>query len=99
MGRASPAVLGEIVRGWLTSRSVRFAIAGTVTVEVLESWYTPFVAAEGHGGNYIILLPELDMVIVTTADPLHDKWDENSWKYEGAFNRLVGQFVRSLPEE
>jgi CubicO group peptidase (beta-lactamase class C family) len=57
-------------------------------------WY-----ASGHGGNYIILLRDLDMVIVTTADPLHDMWDENPWKYEGAINRLVGRFIKSLPSE
>jgi len=59
-----------------------------------DFWY-----ASGHGGNYIILLPDLDMVIVTAADPLHDKWDGNPWKYEGAINRLVGRFIKSLPKE
>lgn len=58
-----------------------------------------FFAAEGHGGNYIILLPDLDMVIVTTADPLHDMWDADPWKYEGAINRLVGRFIKSPPGE
>jgi hypothetical protein len=56
-------------------------------------------SSSGHGGNYIILLDDLDLVIVTTADPLHDKWDENHWKYTGAVNRLVGRFIRSLPKE
>jgi CubicO group peptidase (beta-lactamase class C family) len=57
-------------------------------------WY-----ASGHGGNYIILLRDRDMVIVTTADPLHDMWDGDPWKYEGAINRLVGRFIKSLPKE
>lgn len=57
-----------------------------------------FSNACGHGGNYIILLHDLDMVIVTTADPLHDLWDENPWKYEGAINKVVGKFIASLPE-
>jgi hypothetical protein len=39
------------------------------------------------------------MVIVTTADPLHDMWDADPWKYEGAINRLVGRFIKSLPKE
>jgi len=56
-----------------------------------------FDYAAGHGGNYIILLDELDMIIVTAADPLHDKWDENPWQYEGAINNLVGDFIKSLP--
>ena len=57
-----------------------------------------FTYASGHGGNYIILLPELRMVIVTTADPLHEMWEGGDpWKYEGAINRLVGKFIKSLP--
>lgn len=58
-----------------------------------------FNYASGHGGNYIILLHDLDMVIVTIADPLHDMWDGDPWKYEGAINRLVGRFIKSLPKE
>jgi CubicO group peptidase (beta-lactamase class C family) len=55
--------------------------------------------AAGHGGNYIVLLEELDMVIVTTADPMHGVFGSESWKHEGAINRLVGRFIRSLPDE
>jgi CubicO group peptidase (beta-lactamase class C family) len=58
-----------------------------------------FNYASGHGGNYVILLHDLDMVIVTTADPLHDMWDGDPWKYEGAINRLLGRFIKSLPKE
>ena len=39
---------------------------------------------QGHGGNYIILLHDLDMVIVTTADPLHDMWDGESLEIRGS---------------
>jgi CubicO group peptidase (beta-lactamase class C family) len=60
-----------------------------------------FKYASGHGGNYIILIDELDMIIVTTADPL--KGPElaagGGWKYEGAINKLVGKFIDSLPSE
>jgi len=57
-----------------------------------------FTYASGHGGNYIILLPGLRMVIVTTADPLHEMWEgDDPWKFEGAINRLVGRFIKSLP--
>lgn len=90
----------KIVRGWLTPRHGSFYDRGYG-----YQWWSSragkhyFWYASGHGGNYIILLPDLDMVIVTTADPLHDKWDENSWKYEGAVNRLVGRFIKSLPKE
>ena len=58
-----------------------------------------FTYAAGHGGNYIILLDELDMIIVTTADPLHGIFGSESWKHEGAINNLVGKFINSLPNE
>ena len=54
-----------------------------------------FDYAWGHGGNLIVLLEEFDMVIVTTADPLH--YDPNSWKHEGAIINTVARFIKSLP--
>lgn len=56
-----------------------------------------FNYAWGHGGNLIILLDELDMVIVTTANPLHGVWGQESWQKEGAIIDLVGRFIASLP--
>jgi hypothetical protein len=44
-------------------------------------------------------LDELDMIIVTTADPLHELPAGAGWKYEGAINNLVGKFIESLPSE
>jgi CubicO group peptidase (beta-lactamase class C family) len=58
-----------------------------------------FNYAWGHGGNLIILLDELDMVIVTTADPLHGVWGQEAWEKEGAIIDLVGKFIQSLPGE
>jgi CubicO group peptidase (beta-lactamase class C family) len=90
----------RIVRGWLTPRYGSFRDRGYG-----YQWWSSragahyFYHASGHGGNYIILLPGLDMVIVTTADPLHDMWNGDPWKYEGAINRLVGRFIKSLPKE
>jgi len=55
-----------------------------------------FNYAWGHGGNLIILLHELDMVIVTTANPLHGVWGQESWEKEGAIIDLVGRFIASL---
>jgi CubicO group peptidase (beta-lactamase class C family) len=53
--------------------------------------------AAGHGGQLIVLLDELDMIIVTTADPLYELPAEEGWKFEGAIINLVGKFVESLP--
>jgi CubicO group peptidase (beta-lactamase class C family) len=58
-----------------------------------------FDFAWGHGGQLIVLLGELDMIIVTTADPLYELPEEKGWKYEGAIIDLVGKFIKSLPKE
>jgi CubicO group peptidase (beta-lactamase class C family) len=58
-----------------------------------------FDYAWGHGGNLIVLLDELDMVIVTTANPLHGVWGEEAWEKEGAIIDVVGRFIQSLPGE
>ena len=58
-----------------------------------------FNYAWGHGGNLVILLDELDMVIVTTADPLHGVWGQEAWEKEGAIIDLVGEFIASIPGE
>jgi len=58
-----------------------------------------FNYASGHGGQYIVLLDELDMVIVTAADPFWQQHDDESWKHESAIIKLVGEFIKSLPTE
>ena len=58
-----------------------------------------FNYAAGHGGQLIILLHDLDMVVVTTAEPFFMQHDGNSWKNEKAIINMVGEFVDSLPSE
>ena len=58
-----------------------------------------FNFAWGHGGNLIILVDELDMIIVTTANPSLEVWGQESWKHEGAIINLVGKFIKSLPQK
>jgi CubicO group peptidase (beta-lactamase class C family) len=56
--------------------------------------------AWGHGGQLIVLVADLDMVIVATADPFYGKdlhW--KAWKYEQANINVVGKFIKSLPKE
>ena len=57
------------------------------------------VFAWGHGGQLIVLLDELDMIIVGTADPFYQQHDDQSWKHEQANINLVGKFIKSLPKE
>ena len=58
-----------------------------------------FNYASGHGGNLIILLEKLDMVIVTAADPLYLQFGEEPWRKEKAIIDTVGKFIKSLPKE
>jgi CubicO group peptidase (beta-lactamase class C family) len=56
-----------------------------------------FNFAWGHGGQLIVLLEDLDMVIVTTADPFFGEHSGNSWAHESAIMNMVGRFINSLP--
>jgi CubicO group peptidase (beta-lactamase class C family) len=58
-----------------------------------------FDYAAGHGGQLIVLLDELDMVIVATSYPFWLQHDAESWKHELAIINLVGEFIKSLPSE
>ncbi|MHA1937439.1 MAG: serine hydrolase domain-containing protein [Candidatus Thorarchaeota archaeon] len=58
-----------------------------------------FNYAAGHGGQLIVLLHELDMIVVTTADPFWQQHDGQSWKHEKAIINLVGEFINSIPGE
>ena len=58
-----------------------------------------FNLAWGHGGQLIVLLDEFNMVVVTTAAPLHEIPPADGWKYEKAVIDLVGKFIKSLPSE
>ena len=58
-----------------------------------------FDFAWGHGGQLIVLLHELDMVIVVTSYPFWLQHDDESWKHELANINLVADFIASLPSE
>ena len=68
-------------------------------------WWTASVGdhdfnfAWGHGGQLVVLLEDLDMVIVTTADPFFAEHSGNSWKHESAIMNMVGRFINTLPGE
>lgn len=53
--------------------------------------------AWGHGGQLIVLLDELDMVVVVTGDPFYTTYGSESWQHEKANFDLVGAFIDSLP--
>jgi CubicO group peptidase (beta-lactamase class C family) len=58
-----------------------------------------FNFAWGHGGQLIVLLEDLDMVIVTTADPFFGEHSGNSWTHESGIMNMVGRFIKTLPGE
>jgi CubicO group peptidase (beta-lactamase class C family) len=55
--------------------------------------------AWGHGGQLIVLLDKLDMVVVVTAYPFYLEHNDTSWKHEKANIKLVGRFINSLPKK
>ncbi|MBD3349211.1 MAG: serine hydrolase [Candidatus Eisenbacteria bacterium] len=55
--------------------------------------------AAGHGGQYIVLLHDLDMVVVAIGDPFYLVHTAESWKHEQASLNVVGKFITSLPGE
>jgi CubicO group peptidase (beta-lactamase class C family) len=53
--------------------------------------------AWGHGGQLIVLFHDLDMLVVTTADPFYGKDTHfDAWKYEEAIIKTVSEFIYSL---
>ncbi len=56
-----------------------------------------FNYAWGHGGQFIVLLRELDMVIVVTSKPFYLQHDSEAWKHEKSNLNLLGKFIASLP--
>jgi CubicO group peptidase (beta-lactamase class C family) len=55
--------------------------------------------AWGHGGQQIVLVDDLDLVVVATADPLYKQHGDAPWKLEKANLNLVADFIASLPGE
>ncbi len=57
-----------------------------------------FDFAWGHGGQMIVLLHDLDMVIVVTSDPFYRpiREDHEAWTHEQANFNLIGKFLQSL---
>jgi len=52
--------------------------------------------AWGHGGQLIVLVDELDMVIVTTSYPFWLEHNDQSWKHEKEIITLVSEFINSI---
>ena len=55
--------------------------------------------AWGHGGQQIVLIDELDLMVVLLADALYAQHGDEPWKIEKSNLNLVADFVASLPKE
>jgi CubicO group peptidase (beta-lactamase class C family) len=49
--------------------------------------------AWGHGGQFITVVPSLDLVVVTTADNFLGDFSNASWYTEGSIFRLIARDV------
>ncbi|MEZ4633429.1 MAG: serine hydrolase [Caldilineaceae bacterium] len=58
-----------------------------------------FAFAWGHGGQLIVVLDDLDMVVVTVADPMFGRHGGDAWKHEQSIINLVAKFVSTLPKQ
>lgn len=61
-----------------------------------ESGEHQYFFAAGQGGQMAVVLKDLDMLIVTTADPFQGD-SANSWPTTSAIFNMVGNFIASLP--
>lgn len=57
-----------------------------------------FNLAWGHGGQLLVLLDDLDLLIVVVADPQFGRHGDRAWGYEQGNLNLVGKFIASLPK-
>jgi len=53
--------------------------------------------AWGHGGQQIVIVDELDLVVVLLADALYAQHGDEPWKIEKGNLNLLADFVASLP--
>ena len=67
--------------------------------ELVDDYSNQRIGHDEYRAQRKVILDELDMIIVTTADPMQGVFGEESWKHEGEINRLVGSFIGSLPME
>jgi len=56
----------------------------------------PLKYAWGHGGQLIVLVQDLNMIVVTSADNLFGQFGEASWRKEKAVMELVGEFISAI---
>jgi CubicO group peptidase (beta-lactamase class C family) len=56
----------------------------------------PFHYAWGHGGQLIVLVHDLNMIVVTSADNLAGQFGADAWQKEKAIMEMAGEFIASI---
>ncbi|MEN8229809.1 MAG: serine hydrolase [Bacteroidota bacterium] len=62
------------------------AVSGNYTVYF--SW--------GHGGQHIFLIPDLNIIVVTTADYMPGQDGEKAWEKQKSITDMVGKYISRL---
>jgi len=65
----------------------------------LRSGVHVYNMAWGHGGQQIMLVHDLNMIVVVTADPFISRSDGDTWRHERNNINLVADFIARLPAE
>jgi CubicO group peptidase (beta-lactamase class C family) len=64
---------------------------------IIDAGPHTYYLAWGHGGQQIAVLPEKNMVVVVTADPLYGQMGDGPWALEKDNLNLVADFIAALP--
>jgi CubicO group peptidase (beta-lactamase class C family) len=54
--------------------------------------------AWGHGGQYIVIAPELDLVVISAADAFVGDFSADSWEMEKGIMDLIGELISSIDQ-
>ena len=65
---------------------------------IIDAGPHTYYLAWGHGGQQIAVVPDQDLVLVVTADPLVGDHSGDGWSLETDNLNLVADFVATLPE-
>lgn len=89
---------------WVTKDKVRHAGPYFRELGYGYQWWSATVGdrrfnlAWGHGGQLIVLLDDLDMMVVVTTYPFYLEHNDEAWMHEKSTLNLVGKFILSLPK-
>ena len=91
------STLAHVELGWLEPEAWDWQVDGYgYQWWIIDAGPHTYDPAWGHGGQQIAVLPEMDMVIVVTADPLFGDHGGGGWSLEKANLNLVANFIADI---